>query len=88
MGNTVCGLSSRLAFFFLQLLGSVLVDEIVDGQVAASNAHVELVFFNAHCHSLSTELVDSHGFSCELNLKLFAVNVVVDKISHTLVDQV
>jgi len=59
VGKAVCGLSRRLATFFLQLLGGVLVDEFVDGQVATSNAYVELVFFDSYCHSFSTKLVDS-----------------------------
>lgn len=88
VGKAVCGLSRRLATFFLQLLGGVLVDEFVDGQVAASNAYVELVFFDSYCHSFSTKLVDSLWLSPEWNLQLVAVTVVVDEIGHSLVNYV
>jgi len=88
VGKAVCGLSCRLAIFSFQLLWGILVDKVINCQVTASNAYVELVFFNSYCHSFSAELVDSLWLSPEWNFQLVAVTVVVDEIGHSLVNYV
>lgn len=70
----------------LQLCRRVLVEELVDGEVASADTNVDLVFVNADQHALASELIDTLRLAHEHDLQLLAVRVVVDVLSDSLVD--
>ena len=72
----------------LQLSGSVLVQELVQTEVAAANLDLDLVAHAPHIDSLGAELIHALGFSHEHNLELLTIRIVVDILSKSLVDDV
>jgi len=76
------------ALDLLELGRSVLVKELVDAQVAATNANVDLVLVNFYNDSLSAELVDALGLTHEQDLQLLAIWVVVDVLCNLFVNSV
>ena len=88
-GNTVCHSTHRvLTFKFLKLSGSVLVEELVQGEVAAANSDLNLVTNASDHHALGAELVSALGLAHEHDLELLTVRVVVDVLRKFLVDGV
>jgi len=77
-----------LALQLLQLLGRVLVEELVDGEVAAAHPYLDVVLLYFDGDSLRAELVNALGFAHEHDLELGAVGVVVDVLGQLLVDHV
>ena len=75
-----------LTLQFLELDRSVLVEELVDGEVASAYSDVDLVLLDLDGHSLSAELVDALSLSHEHDLQLLPVREVVDVLSQTLVN--
>ena len=73
---------------FFHFWWSVLVEELVDRKVAATNTDVDLVFVHTHCHALGSELVDTLRLSHEHDLQLLSVWVVVDVFGQSLVNLV
>lgn len=76
------------ALDLLELGRCVLVKELVDAQVAATNANVDLVLVNFYNDSLSAELVDALGLTHEQDLQLLAIWVVVDVLCNLFVNSV
>lgn len=74
-----------LAFDLLKLGWRVLVQELVDAQVATTHSDVNLIFVNLNDDALGTELVDALRLAHEQNLKLLAVGVVIDVLGDLLV---
>jgi len=77
-----------LAFKLLELWGSVLVKELVNGQVATTDTDINLFLVDTNVHSLGSELVDTLGFSNEEDLQLLSVGVVVNVLGNTLVNHI
>ena len=67
----------------LELNGSVLVKELIDGEVTTTNADVDLVLVNSDGDSLGTELVNTIGLSHEHDLQLLSVGEVVDVLGKS-----
>jgi len=77
-----------IASVFLELNRSVLIKELIDGQVTATNSDVDLVLVHTDGDTLGTELVDTVTLTHEHNLQLLSVREVVDVLSETLVDAI
>ena len=69
----------------LKFCGSVLVQEFVDWQIAATNLDLNFVAFNFYHDSLGSEFVHTFGLSQEHNLQLLTIWVIVDIFSELLV---
>jgi hypothetical protein len=67
----------------LKLDGSVLVEELINGEVASTDTDVNLVLVNSDGDSLGSELVDTIGLSHEHNLELLSVGEVVDVLGKS-----
>ena len=65
----------------LQFGGSVLVEELVDGQIASTDFDIDLSPVNFDTDSTRSELIHSFGLAHKHNLQLFLVRVVVDILS-------
>ena len=63
-------LEGVLSLELLELIGSVLVDELVDGEEATAHAHQDLVLVALDVDALGAELVDTLGFPHEHDLQL------------------
>ena len=88
-GNTVRHSAHRvLTFEFLKLSWSVLVEELVQGEVAAADSDLNLVTNASDHHSLGAKLVSAFGLAHKHDLQLLSVRVVVDVLSQFLVDGV
>ena len=77
-----------LALQNLKLSGSVLIKELVQGQVATANLDLNLVTHAHDAHALAAELINAVRLAHEHNLQLLPVGVVVDVLSELLVDRV
>ena len=77
-----------LAFENLELRGSVLIKELVDGEEATTNLDLDLVPGALYEDTLGAELVDALGLAHEHDFQLLAVGVVVDVLRQLLVDHV
>ena len=70
--------------FSLELLEfnrRVLIQELVEGEVATAHFDLNLVSNTAHPDTLSTELVHAFRFPHEHYFELLAVGVVIDVLS-------
>jgi len=76
------------ALNLFELSRRVLVKELVDAQVAATNTNVDLVLIDFDNDSLSAELVNALSLAHEQDLQLLAVWVVVDVLCNLLVNSV
>ena len=72
----------------LQLGRRVLVQELINGEVATAHADVNLVLIDLDHDTLASELVDTFGLTHEKDLHLFAIGVVVDVLSDLAVNLV
>ena len=77
-----------LAFEDLELRGSVLIKELVDGEEATTNLDLDLVPSALDEDTLGAELVDALGLAHEHDFQLLAVGVVIDVLCQLLVDLV
>jgi len=77
-----------LTLQFLELDRSVLVEELVDGEVASAYSDVDLVLLDLDGDALSAELVDAFSLAHEHDLELLAVGEVVDVLGQSFVDDV
>jgi len=77
-----------LALKHLQLSGSVLVEELVEGQVAAADLDLNLVTDAHDADALAAELVHAVALTHEHDLQLLSVRVVVDVLSKLLVNRI
>ena len=71
-----------LALQFLKLDWSVLVQELVNGEVAAANTNLYVVLFDLDSNSLCAKLVDALGLTHEHDLEFLTFGVVVDEFSQ------
>jgi len=76
------------ALKLLELDRGVLVQELVDAQVAAADSDVDLLLVNLDADTFAAEVVNTLGFTHKHNLQLLAVRVVVDVLSNLFVDLV
>ena len=74
-----------LALELLEFNGRVLIQELVDGEVAATNPNVDPVLVNLHVDLLGSELVDALRLTHEHDLQLAALRVVVDVLREKFV---
>jgi hypothetical protein len=81
-------LQGILALELLQLDRCVLIEELVNREVATAHADVDLVLLNFDRDSLGTELVDAVRLAHEHDLQLLTVGEVVDVLSEALVNGV
>jgi hypothetical protein len=65
----------------LELDGSVLIDELVDGHVTTTDANLDLVLDDLHLNTLGSKPVDTGALTHEHDLELGSVRVVVDVLS-------
>lgn len=72
----------------LQLGRSVLVEELVNAEVATAHPNVNLVFVDFDAHTLAAELVNALRLTHEHDLELLAVRVVIDVLRDLFVDLV
>ena len=73
---------------FLKLDWRVLIYELIYRQIAASNANLDATFLNSHVDFPRAKGVDALTLSHEHNFQLVPVRIVVDKLSHLLVDRI
>ena len=64
----------------------MLVEELIDAKVTSSDSDLDLVLLNAHVYSFRAKGVSSIALTHEHNLQLVSVWVVIDKLSHLVVD--
>lgn len=77
-----------LSLELLELIGSVLVDELVDGEEATAHAYQDLVLVALDVDALGAELVDTLGFTHKHDLQLRAVGIIVYVLCESMVDRV
>jgi len=77
-----------LALKLLKLFRSVLVQELIDTQEAATNTNVDLVIIDFDHDALWAELIDALTFTHKHNLQLWALRVIVDVLSDLLINLV
>ena len=65
----------------LQFGGSVLIEELVNGQIASADFDIDLSPINLDTDSTRSELIHSFRLSHEHNLQLLLVRVVIDILS-------
>ena len=73
----------------LQLLKfhrSVLIKELIDAKVTSSDPDLDLVLLNAHIDSFRAKGVSAIALTHEHNLQFVSVWVVIDELSHFMVD--
>ena len=75
------------ALELLQLQWSVLVQEFVNREISAAHFDLNFVSFDLDLHLTGTELIDSLTLAHEHNLELLAIWVVVDVLSHFLIER-
>ena len=73
------------SFQLFKLDGRVLVQELVDGEVAAADLDLNLVTFNLDHDTARAELVDTFRLAHEHDLELLAVWVVIDVLRQLFV---
>ena len=72
----------------LELGGSVLVDELVNGEVATTHAHVDVVVIHADVDALCPIDVDALTLTLEHDPESLSVSHVVDIVSDSLINEV
>ena len=65
---------------------SVLIQELVNAEVATSHSDLNLVLFNPNVDFLASELVSALALPHEHHFQLVSIRVVVDKLCHLLVN--
>ena len=73
------------AIKLFELSWSVLVEELIEGEVTSTNLDLNLVTNAAYPYALCAELVHSLRLTHEHDLELLSVGVVVDVLSQLLV---
>ena len=64
----------------------MLIKELIDAKVTSSDPNLDLVLLNAHIDSFRAKGVSSITLTHEHNLQLVSVWVVIDELSHLMVD--
>ena len=77
-----------LTLELLELSWGVLVQELIQGQEAATDADLDLVLDALDHDALGAELIDTFGLTHEHDLKLLAVRVIVYVLRKLLVNWV
>jgi len=77
-----------LALQFLELLRGVLVEELVNGEVATAHPDLDVVLLDLNGYSLGAELVDPLRLPHEHDLELGSFGEVVEVLGKLFVDQV
>ena len=77
-----------LSLELLELSRRVLIQELVQGEVAAANSDFDVVLLDLDSDSLGSKLVDALRLAHEHNLELGPLGVVVDEFSELSVDWV
>ena len=75
--------------FALQLFklhGSILVEELIDGEVSTADTDVDLILHDSNGDSTGAKLVDTLALSEEHDLHLLSLWVVVDELSQSHID--
>ena len=72
----------------LELGGSVLVDELVNGEVATAHAHVDVVVVHADVDAFGPIDVDALTLPLEHDPESLSVSHVVDIVSDSLINEV
>ena len=73
---------------FIEFSWRVLVQELIDAEVTATHANVDLILVNFDAHTLAAKLVDAFALTHKHDLELLAVRVVIDVLSDFFVDLV
>ena len=88
-GNTLAHpLKWILALQLLQLSWRVLIQELVDAEVASTNLDQDLAALDLDAHSLLTKLVDTLRLAHKHDLKFAALGIVVDVIAQSFVHSI
>ena len=88
-GNTLAHpLKWILALQLLELSWRVLIQELVDAEVASTNLDQDLAALDLDAHSLLTKLVDTLRLAHKHDLKFAAFGVVVDVIAQSFVHSI
>ena len=85
-GSSVETLERVVSLVLLELKGSVLVKELIDGEVASSDSNVNLVLVHSDGDALGSELVDTITLTHEHDLELLSIGEVVDVLSESLIN--
>ena len=64
----------------------MLIKELIDAKISSSDPDLDLVLLNAHIDSFRAKGVSSITLTHEHNLQLVSVWVVIDELSHLVVD--
>ena len=75
-------------FEFVQLSRRVLVQELINREIASTYANLDLSAFYLDCNSAGAKLIDACGFAHEHDLEFGAVREVVDVFSQFFVNDV
>jgi len=73
------------SFQLLELNGRVLIQELIDGEVASTDLDLDLVSLHLDHDASRSEFVDTFRLSEEHDLQLLAVGVVIDVLRQFLV---
>ena len=88
-GNTLAHpLKWILALQLLELSWRVLIQELVDAEVASTNLDQDLAALDLDAHSLLTKLVDTLRLAHKHDLKFAALGIVVDVIAQSFVHSI
>lgn len=77
-----------LSLKLLELYRCVLVQELVDREVAAAHSDFDVVLLHFDCDSLGTELIDAFALPHEHYLELGALWIIVDELCQLSVNVV
>ena len=77
-----------LSLELLELSWSVLVQELIQGQEAATDANLNLVLDALDHDTFGAELIDTFGLTHEHNLELLTVRVIVYVLGKLLVNRI
>ena len=65
-----------------------MVQELVDGEVAATHADIDLIFVDFDGDSLRSKLIDALRLTHKHNLESLTIRVVVDVLGESAIDLV
>lgn len=64
----------------------MLVEEFINAHIAATHTNLNFVLLDAYIDSFGAEVVDPLVISHKHHLQLVAIRIIVDKLSHALVN--
>ncbi len=82
-GDFCCKLHQRVCpELLLDLCGGVLIDKLVDRQIATADAHLNLVLLYLNVDTLAAKSVYAGTLTHKHNLELSPIRVVIDVLSN------